>query len=209
MTNVGGQAPGWYYAQGDPVGTQRYWDGTQWVGGPQTAQPSAGVEAPAVGQVGYSTASSVGASSGAAASFGKRAVAFIIDSVISSIVVAVALVAVGLVLRFASVDAESATAPLLLVTGLAAFIFWLWNQVIRQGKTGQTIGKKMQQIKLVSDATGQPVGAGGAFLRQLVAGAISGVTCGIGALADYLWPLFDADGKRLTDKVMKFHVVAA
>ena len=24
--------PGWYYAQGDAPGTQRYWDGTQWVG---------------------------------------------------------------------------------------------------------------------------------------------------------------------------------
>lgn len=23
-------APGWYYAQGDPTGTQRYWDGVQW-----------------------------------------------------------------------------------------------------------------------------------------------------------------------------------
>ena len=25
-------APGWYNAEGDPVGTQRYWDGVQWVG---------------------------------------------------------------------------------------------------------------------------------------------------------------------------------
>ena len=25
-------APGWYHADGDPVGTQRYWDGTQWLG---------------------------------------------------------------------------------------------------------------------------------------------------------------------------------
>ena len=27
--------PGWYYAEGDPIGTQRYWDGVQWQGGPQ------------------------------------------------------------------------------------------------------------------------------------------------------------------------------
>ena len=26
--------PGWYYADGDPVGTQRYWDGEMWVGQP-------------------------------------------------------------------------------------------------------------------------------------------------------------------------------
>lgn len=25
-------APGWYNAEGDPAGTQRYWDGAQWVG---------------------------------------------------------------------------------------------------------------------------------------------------------------------------------
>ncbi|MGB5759856.1 MAG: RDD family protein [Acidimicrobiales bacterium] len=29
------QPPGWYYAQGDPPGTQRYWDGSSWQGGPQ------------------------------------------------------------------------------------------------------------------------------------------------------------------------------
>jgi uncharacterized RDD family membrane protein YckC len=31
------QPPGWYHAQGDPPGTQRYWDGSQWQGGPQPA----------------------------------------------------------------------------------------------------------------------------------------------------------------------------
>lgn len=27
--------PGWYYAEGDPPGTQRYWDGINWQGAPQ------------------------------------------------------------------------------------------------------------------------------------------------------------------------------
>ncbi len=27
--------PGWYYSTGDPEGTQRYWDGTTWVGEPK------------------------------------------------------------------------------------------------------------------------------------------------------------------------------
>lgn len=31
------QPPGWYHAQGDPPGTTRFWDGSQWQGGPQTA----------------------------------------------------------------------------------------------------------------------------------------------------------------------------
>lgn len=32
--------PGWYYADGDPPGTMRYWDGTQWVGEPTAHQPA-------------------------------------------------------------------------------------------------------------------------------------------------------------------------
>lgn len=27
--------PGWYYAEGDPPGTERYWDGTMWTEGPR------------------------------------------------------------------------------------------------------------------------------------------------------------------------------
>jgi uncharacterized RDD family membrane protein YckC len=40
------QPAGWYYAQGDPPGTQRFWDGAQWQGGPQ---PVPGSEAVASG----------------------------------------------------------------------------------------------------------------------------------------------------------------
>lgn len=36
------EPPGWHYAQGDPPGTQRYWDGNQWQGGPQPAAPTMG-----------------------------------------------------------------------------------------------------------------------------------------------------------------------
>lgn len=34
-------APGWYFAEGDPPGTTRYWDGEQWVGDPQHSGPAA------------------------------------------------------------------------------------------------------------------------------------------------------------------------
>lgn len=33
--SAGQQPPGWYHAHGDPSGTQRFWDGTAWVGTPQ------------------------------------------------------------------------------------------------------------------------------------------------------------------------------
>ena len=43
MTTPPQQPAGWYHAQGDPPGTQRWWDGSQWVGGPVVA---AGTEGP-------------------------------------------------------------------------------------------------------------------------------------------------------------------
>lgn len=44
-------APGWYNAEGDPAGTQRYWDGSQWVGDAvyEPAAQAAAVGAPAPG----------------------------------------------------------------------------------------------------------------------------------------------------------------
>ncbi len=43
----GGYRPaGWYYAQGDPPGTQRYWDGASWQGEPQPVNPTARYTAP-------------------------------------------------------------------------------------------------------------------------------------------------------------------
>ena len=37
----GNTEPGWYYAEGDPPGTQRFWDGAQWQGGPQVVGSTA------------------------------------------------------------------------------------------------------------------------------------------------------------------------
>ena len=37
----GNTAPGWYYAEGDSPGTQRFWDGTEWQGGPQVVGAAA------------------------------------------------------------------------------------------------------------------------------------------------------------------------
>lgn len=42
----GSTPPGWYAAEGDPPGTQRWWDGNQWVGEPQPI-PSAAMPEPA------------------------------------------------------------------------------------------------------------------------------------------------------------------
>ena len=192
------QPPGWYYAQGDPPGTQRYWDGAQWVGGPQAAQ-GAVAGAGGYGQPQFG-------SSGTPADYGSRFLAYLIDV---GITLVIAVVFAGLALVIGS--ANDSLGVILFVVGvyLFPFIFFLWNYVIRQGQTGQSIGKAQQGIKLVADATGQPVGGGMAFLRYVVAGLLSSITCGIGGLLDVLWPLWDEQQKRLTDKMLNFSVVKA
>lgn len=172
------------------MGTQRYWDGTQWVGGPQAV-------AGAVAQGGYGGAA-MGA--GAAASWGTRAVAFLIDWGIG-----IAIIIVGLILAaILGAISDALGGIMIAVAYLGLFGYSIWNLVVRQGQTGQTIGKAQQNIKLIADATHQPVGAGMAFVRYLL-GAIINFACYI----DYLWPLWDQDKKRLSDKILNFSVVQA
>lgn len=38
MSQKSATEAGWYHAEGDPLGTQRFWDGGHWQGGPRLAQ---------------------------------------------------------------------------------------------------------------------------------------------------------------------------
>lgn len=182
--------PGWYYAQGDAPGTQRYWDGTQWVGGPQpVGQPQDG--------------SVMAGLAGQPAEYGQRVIAYLIDLGLT-----LGIYIVGLILAAiagAISEGLGTVVGLLAVLGYLGFI--IYNSVIMQGSTGQTFGKRQQGIKLVADATGQPVGGGMAFVRILLASFLGVITCGLYAIADLLWPLFDGEKKRLTDKILNFSVV--
>ena len=180
---------GWYYAQGDPPGTQRYWDGTQWVGDLQYVDQAGGAVDSAAG--------------GTPAEWVERFVAVIIDI---AILIGIVLV-LGILAAVLGSVSDTLGGILLAVTALVYFGFVIWNSIFRQGKTGQTLGKSSRNIKLVSDATGQPVGALMAFVRMIVAWALSTFTFGIGGLLDLLWPLWDAEKKRLTDKILKFSVI--
>jgi uncharacterized RDD family membrane protein YckC len=139
---------------------------------------------------------------GTPAEYGTRVVAYLIDF---ALVFAgyIAVLIVGAI--FGAIN-ENLGTIVSLIGLLAVIAFLIWNVVIRQGQTGQTIGKEKQGIRLVEDATGQPVGGGKAFVRVLIASAL-GFLCGIGTLLDYLWPLWDAERKRLTDKILNFSVV--
>jgi uncharacterized RDD family membrane protein YckC len=78
----------------------------------------------------------------------------------------------------------------------------IWNVVIRQGSTGQSIGKQVLGTRLVSLQTGQPIGAGMTFVRA-ICHILDSLPCYIG----YLWPLWDARRQTFADKIIGTVVV--
>ena len=157
--------------------------------GSNTPPPPPGYQAYQQGSTGASTAP---------ANYGQRVIAYLIDFAL-----AIPILIVGGILFLVS----DVLGLIVIVLGVLAYT--IYNLYYLQGTTGQTIGKKQQNIKLVRDSDGQPVGGGMAFLRYFLAGALSNFTCGIYGLLDILWPLWDQDKKRLTDKILKFGVVQA
>ncbi|WP_043265721.1 RDD family protein [Streptomyces sp. CT34] len=86
------------------------------------------------------------------------------------------------------------------IIALVAAIFIL----VKEGSTGQTPGKKALGIRLVKEATGQPIGFGMAFVRK-ICHFLDGIVCYIG----YLWPLWDEKAQTFADKVAGTVVVRA
>jgi uncharacterized RDD family membrane protein YckC len=78
----------------------------------------------------------------------------------------------------------------------------IYNRWYNGGTTGQSIGKKATNIKLVSINTGQPIGPGMAFVRDLCH-IVDGVICYVG----YLFPLWDSKRQTLADKIVSTVVI--
>ncbi|MEM9561545.1 MAG: RDD family protein [Actinomycetota bacterium] len=193
MTDSGSsQPPGWYYAQGDPPGTQRYWDGAQWQGAPQATAPATPSAEP-----GYNPMMSGGRRR---ADAGKRFIAYLIDVaiIIGIYIVGLILIAIG------SGISDGLGAVFSVLLAIAYIGYAIYNFLYLQGTTGQTIGKRMQGITLLRQDNGQPVGIGMAFVRGILQ-AIFAIPCYL----DHWWILVDEDNQRLSDKVLKFHVYDA
>jgi uncharacterized RDD family membrane protein YckC len=90
-----------------------------------------------------------------------------------------------------------------LIFSILALAVVIYNRWIQAGKTGQSWGKKVLGIRLVSEQTGQPIGAGMAFLRD-ICHFVDGIICYIG----FLFPLWDAKKQTLADKIMNTIVVS-
>ncbi|MGH1492961.1 MAG: RDD family protein [Acidimicrobiales bacterium] len=129
------QPPGWYYAQGDPPGTQRYWDGSSWQGGPQ---PVPGVGADTV-------ADTVAGGSNLAEPV-KRIVARLIDGVIWAII---SILVPSLFGAGPLSDNVGFLSGLLLsiVTGALVVVY----EVVMVGNLGATLGKMALGLKVVNE----------------------------------------------------------
>ncbi|MFE2099672.1 MULTISPECIES: RDD family protein [unclassified Streptomyces] len=117
------------------------------------------------------------------ANWGQRFLARLLDSLLYAVPYGIAI-------------AGAKNAPFLAIIGFLALIgLFVW-QIIMEGKTGQTVGKKALGIRTLKEETGQPLGGGMAFVRQL-AHILDGLPCYLG----YLWPAWDAKRQTFADKV--------
>ena len=136
------------------------------------------------------------------AGWGTRLAAYLVDALVA---VGAALVFIILAIVFIVADV-TVLGVLFYIVGIgAAIAVQIWNLVLKQGTTGQSIGKGVMNIKVVGENTGQPLGNGGAFVRFLMHAFVDGAICYLG----FLWPLWDDKKQTWGDKVASSVVLQA
>ncbi len=123
-------------------------------------------------------AEAVAPTTGPRASFGLRLVAAIIDGLLLGVV--------GFVLG----RAGAAGSGLSLLVGLAYVAY------LEGGPSGQTVGKKLMNIRVIDAETGGAIGYGRAILRYF-AKFLSAIPCLLG----YFWMLWDSNKQTWHDKI--------
>ena len=153
------------------------------------------------------------------ATFGQRALAYLIDIAIT--LIGLIPMVIGIIMLIAAApgfDTDqygnvtssgdgntglAVTGGLLIALGvLVSLAITLWNRVFKMGRTGQSVGKKAIGLFLLDDKTGRPIGAGMCFLRELVQGLVNQIF-----YLGWLWMLWDADKQTLGDKSVHSSVV--
>ncbi|HUK19740.1 MAG TPA: RDD family protein [Bryobacteraceae bacterium] len=186
-------------------------------GTPQPAQPAAGytgfpqpgasipgpaAAAPAVGT--YPAAFAAGY-----ATWGSRALGFIVDSLLVGGVMAILWVLLaGLLTGVAGLAGHNAAGGVccmfLLLFPVATLLVGFYNGVYLIAQRGYSIGQGLVKVKVV-DINGNLLTQGTAFIRLLVR-AVMGFVPFLPAL-DLLWPLWDQRGQTLHDKAVNCYVV--
>ncbi|MFD3440632.1 RDD family protein [Streptomyces sp. NPDC058685] len=132
------------------------------------------------------------------AHWGQRFGAYLLDALI----IVGPMYALGFIDLASSDDPANAGPGPFFAIGLVYAIGMGFFQLFKEGKTGQTIGKKVLGISLLREADGSTLGFGMAFVRKL-AHFLDSIACYIG----WLWPLWDAKKQTFADKVCNTVVV--
>jgi uncharacterized RDD family membrane protein YckC len=142
----------------------------------------------------------------------RRVGAWVIDLLPNLIAQTVLFIGYGMWIADAAIQASSGAAPgidgagvqVMLIGAvlfLAALAWQLYNRWLTAGRTGQSLGKRLLKMSLISEDTSGPIGPANAFLRDLVH-ILDSLAC-----VGYLWPLWDENCQTFSDKLMRTVVV--
>jgi uncharacterized RDD family membrane protein YckC len=133
---------------------------------------------------------------GEPAGFLTRLVAYIVDYIIVGIVVGI-FYGIGMAV---DPNQQGTFAIPVLIGAIIGLLYYaiLWSS------SGQTLGKKLVGVKVVTD-DGTPPGFFRALLRFIIGYPISGLIIYLG----FLWVIWDANKQGWHDKIFGTHVVKA
>jgi uncharacterized RDD family membrane protein YckC len=107
----------------------------------------------------------------------------------------------GAVLIGAATEPGDSTDTAVLALGILGYVagvaVWAWDVLLRQGRTGASLGKTVLGIRLVAEPSGEPLGPGRTLVRA-VTHLLDALPCYLG----YLWPLWDARRRTFADRVI-------
>lgn len=137
------------------------------------------------------------------AGFWIRVAASMLDSLLAGLI----QVVVSLILKMTASDLMNVTDPrgtltIATLTSLAGMVIGITYSVFFTGYCGQTPGKMALGIKVVR-TSGEDIGYGRAFLREVIGKTISTLLLGIG----YLMVAFDAKKQGLHDRIADTYVI--
>jgi uncharacterized RDD family membrane protein YckC len=154
------------------------------------------------------------------ASWGSRALALIIDTLIITVAAVVVLGILGALFGGVGALAGDGGGAAGFVLGILVFAFPVWIITLlympywMSKNDGATIGKQVMKIRVIR-VNGQPTDFGWSALRQVVViqglfGFVGGAfLLGIPIILDYLWPLWDEENRALHDMLVQSRVVQA
>jgi len=132
--------------------------------------------------------------------FGRRAVAFLIDIFLVLLFITAAVLPLSGVLT--GMNTDTLTIILAVIVSLGSLAFLLWYPIIQPGRTGQTLGKRLLNVKVV-DRKGNPPGIDKMAVRFLIGYPLCAIIMGVG----FLVPLWDVQRQALDDKLVDTYVV--